>query len=65
MATRRRPPDGLFVLADAPVAEGDTVQVTGKVRELAQQTTLDAAAENIAVLSSNNGLPDFVIPDPS
>lgn len=56
--------DGLFVLADAPVAEGDAVQVTGKVRELAQQTTLDAAAENIAVLSSNNGLPDFVAYDP-
>ncbi|MEZ4512350.1 MAG: lamin tail domain-containing protein [Chloroflexota bacterium] len=56
--------DGLFVLAAAPVAEGDAVQVTGKVRELAQQTTLDAAAENIAILSSNNGLPSFVAYDP-
>jgi predicted extracellular nuclease len=56
--------DGLFVLAAAPVAAGDAVQVTGKVRELAQQTTLDAAAEAIAVLSSSNGLPDFVAYDP-
>lgn len=56
--------DGLFVLATAPVAEGDAVQVTGKVRELAQQTTLDAAAETITGLSSNNGLPDFVAYDP-
>ncbi len=51
--------DGLFILVDdfdMPVAVGDQVQVTGRVRELSGQTALDPVqASDITVLAS--GLP--------
>lgn len=61
--------DGLFVLTGGdftiPVVEGDEAQVTGRVREVSGQTLLDpATANDIVVLSSDNGLPDFVTYDP-
>ena len=56
---------GIFVLADEfepPVAAGDLIQITGRVRELSGQTTLyPTTAEQIVVLSSENELP-FALP---
>ncbi|MEM7112168.1 MAG: lamin tail domain-containing protein [Chloroflexota bacterium] len=61
--------DGLFVLTGGdftiPVVEGDEVQVMGRVREVSGQTLVDpATANDIVVLSSDNGLPSFVTYDP-
>ncbi len=63
---------GMFVLTEdeeAPVKPGDLVRLNGLVREISGQTTLAIAApvdsaENIAVLSSDNPLPDPVPYDP-
>ena len=60
--------DGLFVLTGdlkMPVTTGDEVRVTGKVREISGQTTLQiAAADDVTVLSSGNALPDAIEFDP-
>ncbi|MCA9973322.1 MAG: lamin tail domain-containing protein [Anaerolineales bacterium] len=64
---------GIFVLfgdpndtrVQLPVAPGDAVRLTGRVRELSGQTTLHVAtADAITVLSQENALPPAVAIDP-
>ena len=61
---------GLFVTLDGeapelPVAVGDLVQVTGRIRELSGQTVINpASTEQIVVVSSETPLPATTVWDP-
>ncbi|KAA3656799.1 MAG: hypothetical protein DWQ04_30050, partial [Chloroflexi bacterium] len=59
---------GVFVLIDEfeiPVAAGDFIQISGRVRELSGQTTLyPNTTEQISIISSENELPQSVAYDP-